>query len=41
MRHNITAAALAGAIYIHPSSTEAFNEVIDFIVRSDEPVPAL
>ncbi|ODU05653.1 MAG: pyridine nucleotide-disulfide oxidoreductase [Pseudonocardia sp. SCN 72-86] len=28
MRHNITATALRDAIYTHPSSTEAFNEVI-------------
>ena len=35
MRHHITAAELRDAIYTHPSSTEAFNEVLGTIVRSD------
>jgi pyruvate/2-oxoglutarate dehydrogenase complex dihydrolipoamide dehydrogenase (E3) component len=33
MRHGITATALRNSIYTHPSSTEAFNEVFDKIVR--------
>jgi probable pyridine nucleotide-disulfide oxidoreductase len=38
MRHGLTAADLRDAIYTHPSSTEAFNEVLGTIVRSDEPL---
>jgi pyruvate/2-oxoglutarate dehydrogenase complex dihydrolipoamide dehydrogenase (E3) component len=37
MRHRIRAAELRDAIYTHPSSTEAFNEVLGTIVRADEP----
>ena len=37
MRHGIRAGELRDAIYTHPSSTEAFNEVIGTIVRSDAP----
>ncbi|SIR74074.1 FAD-dependent oxidoreductase [Micromonospora avicenniae] len=37
MRHGITAAELRDAVYTHPSSTEAFNEVLATIVRTDEP----
>jgi pyruvate/2-oxoglutarate dehydrogenase complex dihydrolipoamide dehydrogenase (E3) component len=37
MRHGIRAGELRDSIYTHPSSTEAFNEVIGTIVRSDEP----
>jgi pyruvate/2-oxoglutarate dehydrogenase complex dihydrolipoamide dehydrogenase (E3) component len=32
IRHDITASRLRDSIYTHPSSTEAFNEVIDKIV---------
>lgn len=32
MRHGITASELRDSIYTHPSSTEAFNDVIDAIV---------
>ncbi|WP_326835487.1 FAD-dependent oxidoreductase [Amycolatopsis rhabdoformis] len=35
MRHGITATQLGEAIYTHPSSTEAFNDVIAAVVRSD------
>jgi pyruvate/2-oxoglutarate dehydrogenase complex dihydrolipoamide dehydrogenase (E3) component len=35
MRHGLTAAQLRDSIYTHPSSTEAFNEVFDSVVRSD------
>lgn len=35
MRHGITATQLRDSIYTHPSSTEAFNDVIGAIVRSD------
>ncbi|HVX46603.1 MAG TPA: FAD-dependent oxidoreductase [Mycobacteriales bacterium] len=35
MRHGITAAQLRDQIYTHPSSTEAFNEVIDQVVSAD------
>lgn len=35
MRHELTAAQLRDAIYTHPSSTEAFNEVLGTIVRDD------
>jgi probable pyridine nucleotide-disulfide oxidoreductase len=38
MRHGITAADLRDAVYTHPSSTEAFNEVLGTIVRADEPL---
>jgi pyruvate/2-oxoglutarate dehydrogenase complex dihydrolipoamide dehydrogenase (E3) component len=41
MRHGITAAELRDAVYTHPSSTEAFNEVLATIVRADEPQEAL
>jgi hypothetical protein len=37
MRHRIRATELRDAIYTHPSSTEAFNEVLGTIVRADEP----
>jgi probable pyridine nucleotide-disulfide oxidoreductase len=40
MRHGIKAAELRDAIYTHPSSTEAFNDVLAAIVRSDEARPA-
>ena len=36
MRHGITARELRDSVYTHPSSTEAFNEVLDAVVRSDE-----
>ncbi|MEU1598503.1 FAD-dependent oxidoreductase [Streptomyces sp. NPDC005708] len=36
MRHGITAAALRETIYTHPSSTEAFNDVLGAIVRADQ-----
>jgi pyruvate/2-oxoglutarate dehydrogenase complex dihydrolipoamide dehydrogenase (E3) component len=36
MRHGITATGLRDSIYTHPSSTEAFNEVLGTIVRADE-----
>jgi pyruvate/2-oxoglutarate dehydrogenase complex dihydrolipoamide dehydrogenase (E3) component len=32
MRHHVTATELRDAIYTHPSSTEAFNEVFDKVV---------
>ena len=41
MRHGVTAAELRDAIYTHPSSTEAFNDVLGTIVRSDELVGEL
>lgn len=41
MRHGIKAAELRDAVYTHPSSTEAFNEVLATIVRVDEPQRAL
>lgn len=34
MRHRITATELRDSIYTHPSSTEAFNEVLGTIVRA-------
>ncbi|HEY3465576.1 MAG TPA: FAD-dependent oxidoreductase [Amycolatopsis sp.] len=34
MRHNITATELRDAIYTHPSTTEAFNEVFDKVVSA-------
>jgi pyruvate/2-oxoglutarate dehydrogenase complex dihydrolipoamide dehydrogenase (E3) component len=37
MRHGLKAAELRDAVYTHPSSTEAFNEVLATIVRADEP----
>ncbi|MGW1788223.1 FAD-dependent oxidoreductase [Streptomyces tubercidicus] len=36
MRHRLKAADLRDAVYTHPSSTEAFNDVITAIVRIDE-----
>src|ERR1700754_1207267 len=36
MRYGIKAAQLRDAIYTHPSSTEAFNDVLGTIVRADE-----
>ncbi|HEY9337552.1 MAG TPA: hypothetical protein VIQ79_24140 [Kribbella sp.] len=33
MRHDVTARELRDAIYTHPSSTEAFNEVLGTPVR--------
>jgi pyruvate/2-oxoglutarate dehydrogenase complex dihydrolipoamide dehydrogenase (E3) component len=35
MRHNVTASELRDAIYTHPSSTEAFNEVPTVLVHED------
>ncbi|MEU8792636.1 FAD-dependent oxidoreductase [Streptomyces sp. NPDC048643] len=35
MRHGITASELRNSIYTHPSSTEAFNDVLGVVVRSD------
>jgi pyruvate/2-oxoglutarate dehydrogenase complex dihydrolipoamide dehydrogenase (E3) component len=40
MRHGLTATDLRDTIYTHPSSTEAFNEVLGTIVRADEPLAA-
>jgi pyruvate/2-oxoglutarate dehydrogenase complex dihydrolipoamide dehydrogenase (E3) component len=40
IRHGITASDLRDGIYTHPSSTEAFNEVLGTIVRADEPLAA-
>ncbi|MFB9679045.1 FAD-dependent oxidoreductase [Streptosporangium vulgare] len=37
MRHGVKAAELRDAVYNHPTSTEAFNEVLATIVRADEP----
>jgi pyruvate/2-oxoglutarate dehydrogenase complex dihydrolipoamide dehydrogenase (E3) component len=37
MRHGIKASELRDAVYTHPSSTEAFNDVIGHVVREDEP----
>lgn len=37
MRYGIKAAQLRDAIYTHPSSTEAFNDVLATVVRMDEP----
>jgi pyruvate/2-oxoglutarate dehydrogenase complex dihydrolipoamide dehydrogenase (E3) component len=34
MRHGVKAAELRDAIYTHPSSTAAFNDVLGTIVRS-------
>ncbi|MGC5022778.1 FAD-dependent oxidoreductase [Micromonospora sp. DT47] len=36
MRHGIKAAELRDAVYTHPTSTEAFNDVLATIVRVDE-----
>ncbi|GAA3834323.1 FAD-dependent oxidoreductase [Streptomyces chiangmaiensis] len=36
MRQGVTAAELRDAIYTHPSSTEAFNDVLSTIIRSDQ-----
>ncbi|MFJ3991086.1 hypothetical protein ACIPWY_20870 [Streptomyces sp. NPDC090032] len=36
MRHGITATDLSQEIYTHPSSTEAFNDVLGAVVRIDE-----
>ncbi|MEU0600650.1 FAD-dependent oxidoreductase [Streptomyces sp. NPDC006393] len=36
MRHRVRAAELRDAIYTHPSSTEAFNDVLGTIVRADQ-----
>jgi pyruvate/2-oxoglutarate dehydrogenase complex dihydrolipoamide dehydrogenase (E3) component len=33
IRHNVTATELRDSIYTHPSSTEAFNEVFDKVIR--------
>lgn len=41
MRHRIKAAELRDAIYTHPSSTEAFNDVLATMVRADKPEEAL
>jgi pyruvate/2-oxoglutarate dehydrogenase complex dihydrolipoamide dehydrogenase (E3) component len=38
IRHGITASELRDSVYTHPSSTEAFNEVLGTVVRSDEPL---
>ncbi|MFJ5212426.1 FAD-dependent oxidoreductase [Streptomyces nigra] len=35
MRHGITASELRDTIYTHPSSTEAFNDVLGAVVRED------
>ena len=34
MRHHITATELRNSIYTHPSSTEAFNEVLGTVVSA-------
>ncbi len=36
MRQGMTASALQSSIFTHPSSTEAFNDVIGAVVRSDD-----
>jgi len=36
MRRGVKAGELRDSIYTHPSSTEAFNDVIGAVVRSDE-----
>ncbi|GAA4198780.1 FAD-dependent oxidoreductase [Streptosporangium oxazolinicum] len=41
MRHGVKAAELRDAVYNHPTSTEAFNEVLATIVRTDEPLERL
>ncbi|MFD0447127.1 hypothetical protein ACFQ10_39935 [Streptomyces indonesiensis] len=35
MRHGIRATELRNAVYTHPTSTEAFNDVLATIVRAD------
>lgn len=40
MRHGVKAAELRDAVYNHPTSTEAFNDVLATIVRADEPQAA-
>jgi pyruvate/2-oxoglutarate dehydrogenase complex dihydrolipoamide dehydrogenase (E3) component len=35
MRHGITASELRDSVYTHPSSTEAFNDVLGTIIRAD------
>ncbi|AWS43270.1 FAD-dependent oxidoreductase [Streptosporangium sp. 'caverna'] len=40
IRHRITASELRDAVYNHPTSTEAFNEVLATIVRVDAPQTA-
>jgi pyruvate/2-oxoglutarate dehydrogenase complex dihydrolipoamide dehydrogenase (E3) component len=35
MRHGVTATELRDSIYTHPSSTEAFNDVIDAVIQID------
>jgi pyruvate/2-oxoglutarate dehydrogenase complex dihydrolipoamide dehydrogenase (E3) component len=35
MRHGITASELRESVYTHPSSTEAFNDVLGTIIRAD------
>ena len=40
IRNRITATQLQQAVYTHPSSTEAINEVLVTIVRADEPETA-
>ncbi|MDF3289722.1 hypothetical protein [Streptomyces silvisoli] len=37
IRYGIKASELRDAVYTHPTSTEAFNEVLATIVRTDEP----
>ncbi|ETK34908.1 FAD-dependent oxidoreductase [Microbispora sp. ATCC PTA-5024] len=37
MRHGVTASELRDTVYTHPTSTEAFNEVLATVVRVDEP----
>jgi pyruvate/2-oxoglutarate dehydrogenase complex dihydrolipoamide dehydrogenase (E3) component len=36
MRHGVKASELRDAVYNHPTSIEAFNEVLGTIVRTDE-----
>ncbi|HEY4094559.1 MAG TPA: FAD-dependent oxidoreductase [Baekduia sp.] len=40
IRHDITATELRDSVYTHPSTTEAFNEVLNTIVRADVPQAA-
>ncbi|EPD63685.1 MULTISPECIES: FAD-dependent oxidoreductase [Streptomyces] len=35
MRHGITATELRNSVYTHPSSTEAFNDVLGTVIRTD------
>ena len=37
IRHDITASELRDAVYNHPTSIEAFNEVLATVVRVDTP----